>query len=309
MGVLGAGLYSGDFALDLRSMVKAVLRLPFEPDRLLEILRSTEPSAANSPENEDHTTFWLIVADQFARQGVICERVRDKALDIINGGADIRTLETLGMKDTELRKRRRVLEELKARIVQPATTGKTRTVSRKPQPLLMEIGDVLVYPTCGGRNINPYFPSEKKNLHNTKSGREPWKPDGWGAMVILDCGRAFEYLAWYRPATLAETRSEKPTLDSLCGAMLWRVELHGTCSASHFRKMELEKIGVLPVDREKAKEVYPSRFGTGLSAAVQDISIANRMKAALPGAATPNPGGERRGLTPTLSGIASLLLR
>jgi hypothetical protein len=307
MGVLGAGLYSGDFALDLRSTVKAVLRLPFDPDRLLEILRSTAPSEANSPEHEDHTTFWLIVADQFTRQGVACEQVRDKAMNIINGGADIAALETLGMRAAELRKRQRVLAELKARIAQAPTTSKARTVLGKPQPLLMEIGDVLVYPTCAGKNFNPYFSSGKKNFYST--GREPWRPDGWGAMVILDCGRAFDYLAWYRPATLAESRREKPTLDLLCGAMLWRVELHGTCPASHFRKMELEKIGVLAVDREKAKEVYPSRFGTGLSAAVQDISIANRMKTALPGAAVPNPGGERKGHTPTLSGIASVLLR
>jgi len=35
MGAWGVGLYSNDFALDLRGSVKAVARLPFEPGKLL----------------------------------------------------------------------------------------------------------------------------------------------------------------------------------------------------------------------------------------------------------------------------------
>jgi hypothetical protein len=173
----------------------------------------------------------------------------------------------------------------------------------------MEVGDVLVYPTCEGENINPYYPSKERNIHYTRNGPTPWKQDGWGAMVILDCGRAFEFFAWYRPAALAETRAEKPTLDSLRGAMLWNLELPGTCSESHFRKMELEKIGVFPVGREKAIDVYPKRFGTGVSAAVQDISIANRMKAASLGTAISNPDGKQKYRTPTLSSIEQILQR
>jgi hypothetical protein len=307
MGVFGTGLYAGDFALDVRSAVRAVLRLPFDPDRLTDVLSNREPSAANDPNNEDHTTFWLVVADQFAKRGVVCDRVRNKALAIIDTGADISMLEKLGMKSADLRKRQRMLDELRTRLFAAPTPNKPRPVLKEPQPLLMETGDVIVYPTCCGENINPYFASKEKDVHYTKHGPEPWKQNGWGAMVILDCGRAFDYLAWYRPATLAEAKAEKPTLDFLRGAMLWIVESPGTCSASHFRKMGLEKIGVFPVNRQKANDVYPKRFGTGISAAVQDISIANRMKAALPGAAIPNPGGEQKWRTPTLSTIEEIL--
>ena len=107
----------------------------------------------------------------------------------------------------------------------------------------------MLYPTCFGENINTYFASKELDRVTKKDGpipwtSMPWKQDGWGAMAILDCGRAFDYLAWYRPATLAEARAEKPMLKSLRGAMLWNVELPGTCSPSHFRKMELEKIGI-----------------------------------------------------------------
>src|SRR6266568_1097336 len=124
MGVFGTGLYSGDFALDLRSAVGAVLRLPLDPDRLVDVLSSTEPSAANNPNDGDHTAFWLVVADQFAKRGVACDRVRTKALSIIDAGADIAMVEKLGMKSADLRKRRRMLDELRARIVKAPTTSK-----------------------------------------------------------------------------------------------------------------------------------------------------------------------------------------
>jgi hypothetical protein len=307
MGFFGTGLYSGDFAMDLRTTVAAVLRLPFDPDRLVDILCSTEPSAADNPGNEDYTTFWLVIADQFAKRAVACDHVSSKAVAIIDSGADLAVLEKLGTKPSDLRKRQRMLLDLRARIVAGPTTSKPRTVLRKPQPLLMEVGDVLIYPTCEGENINPYYPSREKKIHYARNGPMSWKQDGWGAMVILDCGRAFEFFAWYRPATLAETKAEKPTLDSLRGAMLWNLELPGTCSESHFRKMELEKIGVFAVNREKAIDIYPKRFGTGVSAAVQDISIANRMKTASLGTSISNPDGKQKYRTPTLSGIEQVL--
>jgi len=57
MGAWGIGLYSSDFALDLRGSVKAVARLPFEPDRLLDYLCAAEPLAANNSKDSDHTIF------------------------------------------------------------------------------------------------------------------------------------------------------------------------------------------------------------------------------------------------------------
>ena len=48
MGVWSSGLYSGDFALDLRSTIRAVSRLPYDGDKLIEILCETEQTAANN---------------------------------------------------------------------------------------------------------------------------------------------------------------------------------------------------------------------------------------------------------------------
>jgi hypothetical protein len=113
MGVWGAGLYSGDFALDLRSAVSAVARLPFDSDKLVDILCETEPRAANDSDDEEHTTFWLVVADQFAKCSITCDRARDKALAIIESGNDLAMHEKLGMNPSDLTKRRKMLQDLR----------------------------------------------------------------------------------------------------------------------------------------------------------------------------------------------------
>src|SRR5262245_7033429 len=106
MGSWGSGLYSGDFALDLRSAIRAVLRLPFDADRLAALIEETEPAAASNPENEDHATFWLVLADQFARNGVSSARVTDMALRILDLDHDLDTQQKLGVNAAGLRKRR-----------------------------------------------------------------------------------------------------------------------------------------------------------------------------------------------------------
>jgi len=309
MGVFGTGLYSGDFAMDLRSTIGAVARLPYDVHRMRQILADTEPSAANDPNNEDHTTFWLVVADQFAKRSIADDVVRNKALAIIDTGEDIAMLEKLGMKDVDLRKRRKVLDEVRTHILEAPQSNKHRVVLKKPQPLLMGIGDVLIYPTCDGKNINPYYRSKELNVRYTKDGPLPWRQNGWGAMVIIDCGRAFEFLSWYRPLTIAPATSEEPSLDSLRGERPWKYRLPGNCSASHFRKMELKKIGRFEIDLTKRIFVFPM-LRPGVSSAVKDISIANSMSAVspVPLSEITKPGEATKGRSPIILGIDQILV-
>ena len=308
MGVWATGLYSGDFALDLRSTVSALLRLPFPPDRIVDILCESETTAANNAADSDHTTFWLVVADQFAKRGVQCQRARDKALAVIDAGQDLAALEGLGMQASDLRKRRKMLEELRGRILSPPPI-KTRKTLSHPQPFLVSLGDLLAYPTSGGKHINPYFPSKEMDKIYTKEGPKPWTQDGWGAMLVVDCGRAFDYLAWYRVLTLAEAMPQKPAAEQLLdGNILWRLSSPGTCSVRHYTRLELEKVGALPVNPTKVKNLFPG-LRPGISAAVSDISISNSMSAApkVSWAAIPEPGQHRRGLAQTLRGIEQIL--
>jgi hypothetical protein len=274
MGVWATGLYAGDFALDLRSTIGAVAKLPFESDRLLEILCESEPAAADRPGVPDHSTFWLVVADQFAKRGIENKRVRETALEIIDTDSDLAMLEKLGMPAPDLRKRKRVLNEVRERVLAPALRTKPREVIKSPQPLLMQTGDLLVYPTFGGRCRNPYFVDQDRDRMGTAS--QPWRIDSWAAMVIVDSGRAFDFLAWYRPLTVAMAMTEKPSIESLKADRIWKLGRPGTCTASHFKRMGIEKIGRLSIDSAKLRECFGA-LPTGVSAAVCDISIANQI--------------------------------
>ena len=277
MGAWGTGLYSSDFAKDLRGAVGAILRLPFSGERLLDILCESQPSAANEPSNEDHALFWLVIADQFAKRGVLSERARSKALAIIDDGSDIAMMKKLGMPASDLRERQKMLGELRSRLEQPLTAPERRSVLKKPQPYLIEVGDVLVYPTARGCCINPYLASKQQQSigwsRETRSAI-PWTQDGWGAMLLIDRGRAFDFLAWYRPLTISMARSEKPSLESLLDSVFWVLRGPGTLTPVHFKRMQLAKAGSLPLDHEKIARAFPS-LRPGTRAAIDDISIAN----------------------------------
>lgn len=273
MGVWGAGLYSSDFAMDLRSAIGAVARLPFDGDRLVEILSENEPTAAGNPDDEHHTTFWLVVADQFAKRAIACDRAREEALTIIDAGSDLAMYASLGMSPADLGKRRKMLQDVRVRLTTPPAKSRRRSVLKQPQAFLMELGDALVYPTCGGRCVNPYFASKEQDRATTRMG---WKQDGWSAFVVVDRGRAFDFLSWYRPLTVATATVQKPTLTRLRGEVPWKLERAGTCSPAHFKRMELESIGTLPIDQDKWRRWFPV-MPPGTFEAIDDVSLANAL--------------------------------
>jgi len=270
MAAWGIGLYSSDFAQDLRASVKAVSRLPFAPERLLEFLCASEPSAANDPNDADHTVFWLTVADQFAKRGIDCIGARDRALAIISGGDDLAAMAALGMDEKSLAKRRAMLEELRRRIASPAVAAKPRAVLKAPQKLLLAAGEVVTYPTCKGDPINPY--AVGKEFAWVKA----WKQDGWGAFVVLERGLAFEFLAWYRPAVITEPLSIEPRLAELREPRMWLLRNPGTLNSRHYANMQLRSLGCISIDADKLAQVFPKRM-SGTSCAVSDISLANNM--------------------------------
>jgi hypothetical protein len=309
MGVWNTGLYSSDFALDLRSAIAAVVRLPLDAGQLVDALCELEPSAAaHRVDDEDHTTFWLVVADQFAKRNIVADRARDAALAIIDSGMDLDMHAKRGMGEPDLAKRRKVLQDVRARVLATQQSNKSRPVLKNPQPYLMEVGDVFAYPTAKGRPINPYITPGK----GRSGGPLAWSQDGWSAFVVVGRGRAFGFLAWYRPMTIATAVADRPTLSALDGEPLWIFRLAGTCSAVHFKRMRLEHIGRLPVDSAKLKRAFPE-MRPSHSRAIGDISISNELSVgpsvhsfvlAPPG----EPANARKGRLPTMSDIQQILV-
>ena len=272
MGAWGVSLYSGDFAQDLRASVTAVARLPFDAERLLEYLCATEPTAANNPTDSDHTTFWLTIADQFAKRGIDCARAREKALAIIADGADLAAMAALGMDEKSLVKRKAMLEELRARIAAPADAP-PRKLLKSPQKLLLEAGEVLTYPICDGEPINPY--TIGKEWERVKA----WRQDGWGALVIAECGLAFDYLAWYRPLVICEPFLGEPSLAELREPRMWLLRNPGTLTGRHIATMRMKSLGRIEVDPARLSQFFPERMSP-VSCVVSDISMGNNMTVA-----------------------------
>jgi len=270
VGAWGVGLYSGDFALDLRGMVKSVARLPFAPDKLLELLCAASPVPADDTTDEDHTVFWLVVADQFAKRGIDCPAARDRALAIIAEGSDLKTMEALGLDAKGLSKRRAILDDLRSRLAAPIAGDKPRPTLKAPQKLLLTPGEAVIYPVCKREPINPY--AAGKDFPFVKA----WRQDGWGAFVVAECGHVFEFLAWYRPFVVTEPFTAQPSLDDLLAPRRWLLRNPGTLTARHLANMELQRLGAVQFDAAKFDRLFPER-ASPVRRAVIDVSLANQI--------------------------------
>src|SRR5262245_5307698 len=114
MGAWGVGLYSDDFSRDLRPMVGTLARLPIDGARLTELAATRFSETASNPKDEDHTIFWLVLADQCASRHIDAPEARRKALAIIDTGADVAVHRELEMSERDLRKRAAMLEALRS---------------------------------------------------------------------------------------------------------------------------------------------------------------------------------------------------
>jgi len=278
MGAWGVGLYSSDMAADMRATIKSVLRLPFDENRVVQILRECESRTADDPNDEDHTTFWLVLADQFEKRGVAHAPARERAIAIIDRGDDLAMMERLGMKPADVRKRGAKLAELRARLAAAPQVSKPRSTIKAPQPLVLEVGVLYACPVQRSSCLTPY-------LRDNYYADTPWVPDGWRQFVILDQGRAFDYLAWHQPLVCKKPVKQKPRLFDAGDDLWWELDTPKTCPQRYYDCMRIEAIGRLPIDMEKArarfaKQSRPGIVYLGWSAhwgAINDITIADCM--------------------------------
>ena len=269
MGVWGAGIYSSDYAADLRSMIRAITRLPFDGNRLLEILAETESDVSQNPNDEDFTSFWLVAADQFHKRGIETDHLFERAKKIIDSNQDLNMAAELGMTSADLKKRSKILQDLRNKIESPLPVKSRKTFS-KPQPFLLEIGSLFIFPTSGnGEPINPYMTAEENECCG-------WKHEKWGAGLVVSRGRAFGYLAWYQAIKLSQTfpKSKKPTIEKLIKAR-WQLSSPGTLSRSHLKKMKFEILSSLELSVGSVENLLETT--DGLYQAVEDISICNSL--------------------------------
>jgi hypothetical protein len=234
MGAWGPGLYSNDFGLDLRSTIRAISRLPFESDRLLDVAIGTARAEATVAENPDYATFWLVVADQFQKRGIENSRALETALAIIDSGGDATIMRELGMSESDIRKRIAKMQELRQRLSWSPPSPRGRVLS-KPRAFLMEPGDIFAFATHAGVGINPYCSDYR--------GHFDWRPDAWSAFLVAGRGRAFGYLPWYLIVTLRDEVQDRPSLEAVRDKA-WALHGTGTCATLHMKRLELSRWGL-----------------------------------------------------------------
>ena len=146
MEAWGGGLYDSDFALDLKATIKGVLRAPLGEDDLLAEIKAF---IGEGIEGADALDYWLVLADQLERCGIRRPDVFERAIAIVEAGEDVAKLEELEAEPKTIAERRRETVKLLARLRDPRP-AKARRPLKTPQPLLLEPGEALTWPTDRG---------------------------------------------------------------------------------------------------------------------------------------------------------------
>ncbi len=254
MGSWGLGLYQDDSAADLRSMIATLANLPATGDRILEIILDTWKEAVGL-DADGGPTFWLVIADQFERRGIACSKVYEQALSAIDTGADLRDLEARGAEQRDLKKRAKLLSDLAKRFRRPRLP-RPEPKRSKPPSLVVETGEVYRFPTMADKAFNPYLPSWEQGGFKG----DGFRPDGWGALLIVAVGRAFDWFPWCAASALTVDPTRPPSLQDVIHARFIAAEQRGSYIVprrAHAKKMGLELVGRLSLDPAKMAAAMP----------------------------------------------------
>ena len=255
MGAWGYGLYQSDTASDLKAKLARFVRLPISADELAERIVSGEASATD-PENEDYTTFWLVLADQFHRHGIEHQETFARALAILDGGADDRVMAELDMSPRDLAKRRKEVDALKAKWAVPHPKPANRKLLKAPEPFTLAEGDIWAFPVEDGNPPNTYFPADWIEQN--------FRPNGWAAFAVAANRHLLGWFAASFVIRLQADGPERPNLQSCLGSRISGTRygyvperlppshVAGWVEVSKpvLKKMRAEKIGTAAFDQD-----------------------------------------------------------
>jgi hypothetical protein len=263
VGCWGVGLYDNDAARDLKAGFAELVRLPVGPDELLDKVLDAFP-AGRDPQDEDHTGSWLALADLFHAYGLDHPEVFARAFEIVETGADLAALRALEMAEADLGKRARLLDKLAEKWRAPHPKPRARRLVETPEPLLFESGEALAYPTQKGNAANAVLPAARM--------AEAFRPDGWGAFVVLATARRHGYFACYLVARLFLGTAGKPTLADCAGAVIAGIDPRiplipadpavkvVSVTRAEARKLAVEKIGGCALAQEALRAAFPEPY-------------------------------------------------
>ncbi|MBI3711588.1 MAG: hypothetical protein HY253_01290 [Burkholderiales bacterium] len=264
MGVWGEGLYDDDEACDLRDTISLLSKMPGDGESILRLVLEQFERDDNLSE-DGCPAFWMVVADQFAKRGISCERVVQLGLAAIDTGVDILDLEARGMDASGLAGRKKVHSKLKDRIANPKPPG-SRKVPQSPPKCAVAVGQVYAFPTMNGQGMNAWFSSWEE---------AKFRPDGWGSLIILDAGRVFDWFPWAAYTPLVTDPSKEPDLDAVMKSKTLFSDgvAFFAPKASHMKKMGMKLLGCIDVSQSAVNELKKLSRQTPKSAVMCDWSI------------------------------------
>lgn len=125
MGTSGAGIFQDDTALDVRDRYRELLALGHDDS---DVIASIREGLGSAEDDEDGAVVALALAAVQWEYGRLDDDVRDRALEVIDSGLDLRRWEGSRL----LQKRRSVLSGLRAKLLSPQPKRKT---PRRQRPI------------------------------------------------------------------------------------------------------------------------------------------------------------------------------
>lgn len=140
MGIWGTGIFSNDFALDLKTDYKEALSVGLNDREAFEYIKPY----LEDVDDEDFCSIWCGLALTMWQTGRLTEEIKTKVIDIIDDGGDIWLWQESGASIKEIEKRKKVLYSTKETLLSPM---KEKAKFSKPFKFICpwKSGDVVLY--------------------------------------------------------------------------------------------------------------------------------------------------------------------
>lgn len=264
MGAWGEGLYDDDEACDVRDTVSLLAKMPASGDEILALLLEQFRYSENL-DDDGCPSFWMVVADQFAKYGIACEKAQRLGREAIESGADIQDLQARGMEQIGLKGRKKTHEKVLQRLASPKTES-ARRIPKSPPSSVVAVGEIYSYPTMNGKGMNAWF---------SDWNQAGFRPDGWGALIILASGRIFDWFPWSAYSPVNVNPLTEPVLqDVLFTKTLFKNGVaYFSPKQSHMKRMGMRLLGSVQVNVDAVSELQKLASHKPKDAVMCDWSI------------------------------------
>lgn len=247
-GDWGNGLYQNGYAANLKADFGDWMAVSSDLDKTIDRLAERYGVEAR-PQSAEASAFWLALADLLHQFGLDHAPTFKRANALIDKGTDLNLRRAMTPDEADLKDRARVLKRLKTKWAEPPK--RVRKIPQlKPEPYLMQAGDVFSYDTMAG---NPRV-TDHAAAFPTPALR--FKADGRNAFVCIATARVFfDTEARYFVVPLALFQNDRPTIHD---ALRARLVCHCDLEAHRF----LPVGGWMSWDKASLGTVNPRKIGS-----------------------------------------------